>query len=280
MPQSLKVACLFVHYYKPETPSPRPGVSKSRSQTPQRRQEIVARSLETIQALAADSCVSQVDIIVCGNQGDSLLPITEHIETHGAPEFLPLESLRAADRLCHGYDLVMFSEDDIAYPPGFIQRSLRFAESHGDHVALIPNRIEIANDGTPHFVDLASRGHWTCQTIYEQGVAYAVHSNCHSGCFLLTARQFSVCHARLLLGGRRRPPSPDFWGGHMAGALAEFLSPLALFRPLSDPLLHTVEHQDAFLVRQPLFRERIKMYLYGVAAALIGRQKQERMTQA
>jgi hypothetical protein len=132
----------------------------------------------------------------------------------------------------------MVVEDDILVPAQVIRNALAFDRENPLEDCLLPNRVELMDEG-PQCVDLRAMPGWERARKRFRGIELRVARNPHSGMLLLSRAKLEHAVAQVDRGFRG-----ILVGGPMASALAYFHRPFRLFRPYENLHFHRVIHLD------------------------------------
>ncbi len=229
----MKVLCYVNHFY---------GQSeffegKSSTQDAAVRRQKVAQCIDQLRN------VGDIEIKICGIPSKSLLPPDidlSHVKHN--PTLLIYESLNHMVQYQDEYDYFINIEDDVLLPRETFLNVVTFDRESLVNEVLLPNRLEISDDGEKYCVDLLAMGTWTFQCKQYQGHALRVALNPHSGLLILSRQKFKYALSQIDTTFRGLILSAA-----MESAFAHFHSPFALYRSFDDLDFHYVVHLDNWL---------------------------------
>lgn len=196
----------------------------------------VAAVLDGLRRLPFD-----IDVVVCGLPGSALVDIDVDLSGVADPRHLVYATIELmVGRIAHGdsYDYLLCLEDDILIEAGAVERMIRFAEQNQTNEILLPNRLEVGEQGVTYNVDLMAVPGWRPLHRQFEGRELGVANNPHSGLTFLSKEQASYAALRVDLDRRE-----EYVGGLMASAFANVHEPFLLWRTV-DGDAHHVLHLD------------------------------------
>jgi hypothetical protein len=230
-----KTLCLVVHYFGHE--SAFIGCSTQRDNT--ERDSIVHRVVSQLRILP------QTEVVICGINGQALLPVDLDFSGLTDPRLLVYEVLARLAGYIDQYDYFLVIEDDIHVPRQVIDNIILFDRENPVSDCLHPNRLEIVN-GRRECVDLKAMPGWTTVRKTYRGHRLQVAVNPHSAFLMLSRPKLEYALGSLDPGFRER-----ILGGYMASAFAYYHQRFELYRPYRDLHFHSITHLDHWMNPSP-----------------------------
>jgi len=228
-----KVLCLVAHYYNSK------GVFRGKSTT----QEASTRKNITLRVLQTLSRITNLDFLVAGFPGNSLVNVDLDLSYVNDPRYIVYEALSLLDRYTNEYEYVMVLEDDILINPEIIQNCVIFDSMRSFDEILLPNRVEISGSHI-YCVDLLNNPRRTSIQSKFLGRSLRIYQSPHSGIGLFRSDKYKYARSKICSSSRDL-----IVGGYMASAFAHYHKPFSLFR-IDDGLdMHTVVHLDRYQVK-------------------------------
>jgi len=211
-------------------------VGRSTTSAANERLEKVTTVLDRLRRLPFD-----IDVMVCGLPGSALVDIDVDLSGVADPRHLVYATLESmVGRLTHGsaYDYLLCLEDDILIEADALERMIRFAAHSRINEILLPNRLEVGEQGITYNVDQMAVPGWRPLHRRFEGQRLGVANNPHSGLTFLSKDQAIYAARRVDLARREQ-----YVGGLMASAFANVHEPFLLWRTV-DSDAHHVLHLD------------------------------------
>lgn len=223
-----KVLVVVNHYYG----QGKDFKGKSSSQEPGVRRGIIERALKSLRNIPG------AEVVVCGINGKSLMPIDKDFSHLSDPSFLVYESIEWMASQVDKYDYFINIEDDILLTKETFDRVVDFDKSNSVNECLHPNRME-KDAGKEYCVDFKAWPGWTNIEKVYKGHILKVAINPHSGLSILSKEKLKFAMNNINLKRRDK-----IIGHYMASAYANLNSPFLLFRASDILSWHKVIHLD------------------------------------
>lgn len=227
--RSPKVLAIVNHYYNNKN-SEFPG--KSSTQKIETRKKIVNKVIDELKK------IPNVDVVVCGIKGHSLVDIDKDFSAIENSAFLVYSSIEWMFNQIDKYDYFINIEEDILLTKETFENIVEFDKSHSVVECLHPNRMEYEN-GVEYCADFKAMYGWKNISMEYLGDELRVAKNPHSGLVILSKPK--MLYARDNVDLKKRD---IIIGYYMASAYANVNSPFLLYRAYSDIYKHKVVHLD------------------------------------
>lgn len=242
----IRLLVCVIHYFDQE------GIfhGKSKIQDPELRKTLLLRCLDEYSKLKY-----KVDLKVCGFSDKSLIPISIDLSKRITnPQLILYEVLSSLHNEIANYDFVIVVEDDILVNAKSIDASIGFTFNNKiDHI-YHPHRLESNGQDIFNPIDIMLLPGKTGKYLSHNNLVLAEFMNPHAGFMLLSKEQVEFASRNVDLNKREK-----YFGGYMASAFHNYLTPFTLFRDQEQPFINYNIHLDSILF-QPTWRNKLKRY--------------------
>lgn len=262
----MKILCFINHFFGKhktfmgKSSLPDGMVEREIIERKKKRKEIVEKVISQIKTLG------DVDIMVCGIEGYSLVPIDlDFSYIKDRPLLLIYESISKMAEYVEDYDYFINIEDDTFLPKETFENIIRFDKTSFVNEIFLPNRLEQNKKGEIYCVDLYAFPGWITQSKKFESRSIRVAYNPHSALIILSKEKFRYVLTQCNLEYRE-----NILFNELDSAFAYFHSVFSLYR--SEELsYHFVHHLDRWLsspgekpmINSPilLFRSYLREYV-------------------